>query len=47
MSKDKDSVQQEVSVLSSAKSGLVYLTANDWALIADKAVRRQFKAGEA
>jgi CRP-like cAMP-binding protein len=24
----------------------VYLTPNDWALIADKAVRRQFKAGE-
>jgi len=38
--------QQDVSVLSSAKSGLVYLTANDWALIVDKAVRRPFKAGE-
>jgi CRP-like cAMP-binding protein len=25
---------------------LVYLTANDWVLIVDKAVRRQFKAGE-
>lgn len=36
----------DVSVLSAAKQGLVYLTANDWALIADKAVRRQFKAGE-
>jgi len=35
-----------VSVLSEAKNGLVYLTPNDWALIADKAVRRQFKAGE-
>ena len=38
--------QQDVFVLSSAKSGLVYLTANDWALIVDKAVRRPFKAGE-
>lgn len=36
----------DVSVLMAAKNGLVYLTANDWALIADKAVRRQFKAGE-
>jgi len=38
--------QQDVSVLSAAKHGLVYLTANDWTLIADKAVRKQFKAGE-
>src|SRR5258708_17836019 len=38
--------QLDVSVLSSAKYGLVYLTANDWALIADKAVRKEFKAGE-
>jgi CRP-like cAMP-binding protein len=36
--------QQDVSVLSSAKNGLVYLTANDWALIADKATRVKFKA---
>lgn len=43
----KASQQQDVSVLSAAKNGLVYLTPNDWALIADKAVRRQFKAGEA
>jgi CRP-like cAMP-binding protein len=42
----KASQQQDVSVLSEAKNGLVYLTPNDWALIADKAVRRQFKAGE-
>lgn len=42
----KASPQQEVSVLSAAKGGLVYLTPNDWALIADKAARRQFKAGE-
>jgi CRP-like cAMP-binding protein len=33
-------------VLLSAKNGLAYLTANDWALIADKASRMQFKAGE-
>jgi CRP-like cAMP-binding protein len=37
---------QDVSVLSAAKGGLVYLTPNDWALIVDKAVRMQFKAGE-
>jgi extracellular factor (EF) 3-hydroxypalmitic acid methyl ester biosynthesis protein len=39
-------VQQDLSVLSSAKSGLVYLTANDWTLIADKATRVSFKAGD-
>ncbi len=39
--------QQDVSVLSAAKQGLVYLTSNDWALIADKATRMKFKAGEA
>jgi CRP-like cAMP-binding protein len=39
--------QQDLSVLSKAKQGLVYLTANDWALVADKATRMQFKAGEA
>ena len=38
--------QQDVSVLSAAKQGLVYLTANDWTLIADKAVRMTFKAGD-
>jgi CRP-like cAMP-binding protein len=37
---------QEASVLSENKHGLVYLTANDWALIGDKAIRRKFKAGE-
>ncbi len=37
---------QEVSVLSSSKHGLVHLTANDWALVADKAVRVNFKKGE-
>lgn len=39
------SQHRDVSVLSSAKDGLVYLTPNDWALIVDKAVRMQFKAG--
>ena len=38
--------QQDVSVLSAAKQGLLYLTPNDWALIADKAGRMQFKAGD-
>jgi CRP-like cAMP-binding protein len=42
----KANQQQDVAVLSAAKGGLVYLTPNDWTLIADKAVRRQFKAGE-
>ena len=37
---------QDLSALSSAKNGLVYLTANDWALIADKATRMQFKPGQ-
>ena len=35
--------QQDVSVLSAAQNGLTFLTANDWKLIADKAVRREFK----
>ncbi len=42
----KESTQQELAALSSAKNGLVYLTPNDWALISDKAVRMQFKAGQ-
>lgn len=42
----KPSQQQDLSLLSSSKNGLVYLTANDWALIADKAIRRKFKPGE-
>ena len=42
----KATQQQDVSVLSSSKHGLVYLTANDWMLIADKATRMQFKAGD-
>jgi len=42
----KPTQQQDLSILSSAKHGMVYLTANDWALIADKATRLQFKADE-
>jgi CRP-like cAMP-binding protein len=38
-------IGQEVFILSSSKRGLVYLTANDWALVADKATRVQFKEG--
>jgi CRP-like cAMP-binding protein len=37
---------EEVSVLSSSRQGLVYLTANDWALFADKASRVHFKKGD-
>jgi CRP-like cAMP-binding protein len=37
---------QELSVLTSSKHGLRYLTANDWALVADKASRVHFKKGE-
>jgi Cyclic nucleotide-binding domain len=39
-------IEQEVSVLSSSKHGLIYLTANDWALVVDKASRVHFKKGE-
>lgn len=42
----KASEQQDVDVLSKSKNGLVFLTPNDWALLADKAIRRQFKSGE-
>src|SRR5512142_445856 len=42
----KTTQQTDVSVLVKAKHGLVYLTANDWALIADKSMRHQFKAGD-
>ena len=43
MSKELD---QDLAVLSEAKRGLVYLTANDWMLFADKAARMTFKAGD-
>jgi len=39
-------VQQEISILSSARNGLSYLTANDWTLVADKASRVRRKKGE-
>jgi CRP-like cAMP-binding protein len=39
-------LQSEVAVLASAKYGLVYLTANDWTLIVDKAERVSFKQGD-
>lgn len=42
----KGNQQQDVSVLSAAKRGLVYLTPNDWALVADKAARLKFKPGD-
>lgn len=42
----KANQQQDVSVLSANKRGLVYLTPNDWALIADKAARLKFKSGD-
>jgi CRP-like cAMP-binding protein len=43
----KGTPQTDLSLLQKNKNGLVYLTANDWALIADKAVRMPFKAGDA
>ncbi len=42
----KESANQDLSALSSSKNGLVYLTANDWALIVDKASRMEFKPGQ-
>jgi extracellular factor (EF) 3-hydroxypalmitic acid methyl ester biosynthesis protein len=39
-------IEQELSVLSSSKNGLVYLTPNDWSLVADKASRVKFKKGQ-
>jgi CRP-like cAMP-binding protein len=39
-------LQNEVAVLASAKHGLLYLTANDWNLIVDKAARVSFRTGE-
>jgi CRP-like cAMP-binding protein len=38
--------EQEVSLLSSSKHGLVYLTPNDWTLMADKASRVNFQKGQ-
>jgi CRP-like cAMP-binding protein len=42
----KPAPQHDVSVLSASKHGMVFLTANDWALISDKATRVEFKPGE-
>jgi CRP/FNR family transcriptional regulator, cyclic AMP receptor protein len=42
----KATQQQDLSAVSSSKHGLLYLTANDWMLIADKATRVKFKAGD-
>lgn len=42
----KPSHSHDISVLSSAKQGMVFLTANDWALIADKAKAVEFKPGD-
>lgn len=39
-------IEQEVSLLSSSKNGLVYLTPNDWALLADKATKIAFRKGQ-
>jgi CRP/FNR family cyclic AMP-dependent transcriptional regulator len=39
-------IEQELSLLSSSKNGLIYLTPNDWALIADKATRVSFSKGQ-
>lgn len=38
---------QAVSLLSSSRHGLRYLTSNDWTLISDKAARAVFRKGEA
>lgn len=38
--------EQAVSLLSSSKHGLRYLTQNDWTLIADKASRTVFRKGQ-
>lgn len=39
-------IEQELSVLTSSKNGLIYLTANDWALAVDKATRVSFRKGQ-
>ncbi len=39
-------IEREVATLSAARNGLTYLTVNDWTLLADKAVRVQFKKGD-
>jgi len=39
-------IAQDVSVLSSSKRGLVYLTANDWTLVCRQGVPGQFPEGQ-
>ena len=41
-----NAIAQEVSLLSSSKHGLGYLTPNDWTLIVDKARRINFRKGQ-
>ena len=38
-------IDQEVSLLSASRNGLLYLTPNDWTLVIDKARRLHFKKG--
>ena len=38
--------EQDLAVLSAARNGLSFLTANDWALISDRAAPTQFRKGE-
>ena len=39
-------IEQEVALLMASKNGLIYLTVNDWTLVADKASRARFRKGE-
>ena len=39
-------IEQEVSVLSTTRRGLIYLTPNDWTLVVDKATRVNFGKGQ-
>jgi CRP/FNR family transcriptional regulator, cyclic AMP receptor protein len=39
-------IEREVATMLAARNGLTYLTVNDWTLLADKAVRVQFKKGD-
>jgi CRP-like cAMP-binding protein len=39
-------IDREISLLATSKNGLGYLTRNDWALVADKAVRVTFRKGQ-
>jgi CRP-like cAMP-binding protein len=39
-------IGEEISLLSSSRNGLIYLTPNDWTLVADKAARVTFHKGK-